>query len=159
MINIFFIKKVLVTLVLLVLSTTFTISSPTILKGGTIGDGLDLANMRIGEHNQSTRMVFDVNYGEGYGTKKANTPANITGNYIFKLSDDSLSIEATFSGFRSSSFKRVDINNSKVESMSMMFGEAYDDDSSLTYKIKLYKPSKIKAFTLSNPPRIILDIY
>jgi len=143
---------------MVLLSSSLSLAS-TVVRGGSIGDGLDLSNIRVGEHTRYTRMVFHVNYSEGYGVELANTPANITGNYIFELDDTNLSIEATFSGFRSSSFELKDINSTRVESMTPLLGEEYADDSSLIYKIKLYKPSKIKAFILYKPSRIILDIF
>ncbi len=102
-------------------------------------------------------MVFHVNYWEGYTNPLANTPSDTTGHYIFKLSDDNLSIEAIFSGFRSASFEYPDTNNTIIKSITPLIGELYNDDSSLSYQIKLRKPIGIKVFTLENPTRIILD--
>lgn len=158
MISISIVKKLVVTLFMILLPTSLSLSSTTLLKGGTICDGLDLATVRVGEHGEYSRMVFNVNYGEGYGSPKANTPADMAGNYIFKLDNSTLTIEATFSGFRSASCRLGEISSQRVKGMSRLMGEEYDDDSSVTYKIKLYKPSKIKAFILDNPSRIILDI-
>ena len=41
----------------------------------------------------------------------------------------------------------------------MLRGEAYGDDSSIFYKIRLRHPAKLKVFHLYNPARIVLDIY
>ncbi len=151
-----FFSKIVVALFLF---TTLSFST-TILSGGSITDGLDLAKLKVGEHIGYSRMVFYINYGEGYGREKADKPSDSTGNYIFKLADNNTSIEAIFSGFRSASFTIEDINNSKrVKSMILLKDKKYDDDSGFTYEIKLNKQVEIKAFTLPNPSRIILDIF
>ncbi len=150
-----FLSKILLFFILFI---TLSLSN-TIIRGGSITDGLDLAKVKVGEHIDYTRMVFYINYGEGYGKDKANKPADTTGNYSFELADNNSSIEAIFSGFRSISFTLDDKNSSRVQSMKMLKGEEYDDDSSFSYHIKLYKKVEIKAFTLPNPSRIILDIF
>ena len=139
----------------LFLSSTLYSSSQTI-EGGDITDGLDLSKVEIGVDDKYTRMVFHINYWEGYTNPLANTPSDTTGHYIFKLSDDNLSIEAIFSGFRSASFEYPDTNNTIIKSITPLIGELYNDDSSLSYQIKLRKPIGIKVFTLENPTRIIL---
>ncbi|MFK5975966.1 MAG: hypothetical protein QM493_05620 [Sulfurovum sp.] len=150
-----FFSKIIVSLFVF---TTLSFST-TILSGGSITDGLDLAKLRVGEHIGYTRMVFNINYGEGYGKEKANTPADMTGNYLFKLADNNISIEAIFSGFRSSSFIFNDKNSTRLKSINLLKGEAYDDDSSFSYHIELHKKVEIKAFILPKPSRIILDIF
>ena len=147
--------------ILLVLSLTVGVSECKpiqVLSGGTISDGLDLSSIRIGEHAGYTRIVFDVKYWEGYGTPKAGTPSDNVGHYKFTL-DQNFTIEIEFSGFRSSSAKDVAISgHSMVQSIKMLRGEAYGDDSSVFYRIRLRDPARLKVFHLYNPARIVLDI-
>ena len=146
---------------LLVLSLTVGVAECKpiqVLSGGTISDGLDLSHIRIGEHTGYTRIVFDVQYWEGYGAPKAGTPSDNVGYYKFTL-DHNHTIEIEFSGFRSSSAKDITVSgHSRVQSIKMLKGEAYGDDSAVFYKIRLYGPSKLKVFHLYNPARIVLDI-
>lgn len=146
---------------LLVLSLTVGVSEGKpiqILSGGTISDGLDLSHIRIGEHTGYTRIVFDVQYWEGYGSPKAGTPSDNVGHYTFTL-DQNHTIEIEFSGFRSSSAKDVTLSgHNRVQSIKMLRGEAYGDDSSVFYRIRLRGPAKLKVFHLYNPARIVLDI-
>ncbi len=129
-----------------------------VLSGGTISDGLDLSNIRIGEHTGYTRIVFDVKYWEGYGAPKAGTSSDNVGHYTFTL-DQNHSIEIEFSGFRSSSAKDIVISgHSMVQSIKILQGEAYGDDSSVFYRIRLRAPARLKVFHLYNPARIVLDI-
>ena len=134
-------------------------ASSQIVKGGVITDGLDLSAVEIGEHSGYTRIVFYANYWVGEQPSKAGKPAESGGFYTFILSDDGRSIQAELSGYRSSSIK--DIETSKypnIISIKPLLGEEYGDDSSLFYQIKLAKPSTIKAFTLKDPARVVLDI-
>ena len=148
--------------ILLVLSLTVGVSEckpVQVLSGGTISDGLDLSNIRIGEHADYTRIVFDVQYWEGYGAPKAGTPSDNVGHYKFTL-EQNHSIEVEFSGFRSSSAKDIMVSeHSRVQSIKMLKGEAYGDDSAVFYKIRLRRPARLKVFHLYNPARIVLDIY
>ena len=145
----------------LVLSLSIGVSEGTpiqVLSGGTVSDGLDLSRIRIGEHTGYTRIVFDVKYWEGYGAPKAGTSSDTVGHYKFTL-DKNHTIEVEFSGFRSSSAKDVMVSgHSRVRSIRMLRGEAYGDDSSVFYQIRLHAPARIKAFHLYNPARIVLDI-
>jgi hypothetical protein len=142
-------------LLLLFLSSSFGASQ--LLKGGTVSDGLDVSAIKLGSHEKFTRIVFFVNYWEGH--EQANTPAKSTGSYEFKLSDDSLSIEAQLLGFRSATASDIENNKStNIKSIKQLKGEEYGDDSSVFYKIELSRPSSIKAFTLQDPSRIVLDI-
>jgi hypothetical protein len=130
-----------------------------VLSGGTISDGLDLSHIRIGEHTGYTRIVFDVQYWEGYGAPKAGTPSDNVGHYKFTL-EQNHSIEVEFSGFRSSSAKDVTVSGHRlVQSIKMLRGEAYGDDSSVFYRIRLRGSARLKVFHLYNPARIVLDIY
>jgi len=146
----------------LVLSLSIGVSEGTpiqVLSGGTISDGLDLSHIRIGEHTGYTRIVFDVKYWEGYGAPKAGTSSDTVGHYKFTL-DKNHTIEVEFSGFRSSSAKETVISgHSRIQSIKMLRGEAYGDDSSVFYQIRLEGPARLKAFHLYNPARIVLDIY
>ncbi len=146
---------------LLVLSLTVGVAECKpiqVLSGGTISDGLDLSHIRIGEHTDYTRIVFDVQYWEGYGAPKAGTPSNNVGHYKFTL-EQNHTIEVEFSGFRSSSAKDITVpEHSRVQSIKMLKGEAYGDDSSVFYRIRLRGPAKLKVFHLYDPARIVLDI-
>ena len=146
---------------LLVLSLTLVVSECKpiqVLSGGSISDGLDLSRIRIGEHTGYTRIVFDVQYWEGYGAPKAGISSNNVGHYTFTL-DQNHTIEVEFSGFRSSSAKDVAISGHElVQSIKMLRGEAYGDDSSVFYRIRLHGPARLKVFHLYNPARIVLDI-
>jgi len=148
--------------ILLVLSLTVGVSEckpVQVLIGGTISDGLDLSQIRIGEHTGYTRIVFDVQYWEGYGAPKAGTSSAKVGHYTFTL-DQNYTIEVEFSGFRSSSAKDVTLSgHSRVQSIKMLKGEAYGDDSSVFYRIGLRGPARLKVFHLYSPARIVLDIY
>ena len=130
-----------------------------ILSGGSISDGLDLSRIRMGEHTGYTRIVFDVKYWEGYGAPKAGTSSDSVGHYKFTL-DQNNSIEIEFSGFRSSSTKEISLSgHRRVQSIKILRGEAYGDDSSVFYRIGLRGPARLKVFHLYNPARIVLDIY
>lgn len=148
--------------VILLLSVSMTISvcKPVqVISGGTVSDGLDLSKIRIGEHSEYTRIVFDVTYWEGYGTPKAGSSSDNVGHYRFTLHQNH-SIEIEFSGFRSSSAKNTRVSDqSIVKSIKMLRGEAYGDDSSIFYQIRLRYPVKLKVFHLYKPARIVLDIY
>ena len=146
---------------LLVLSFTIGVSEAKpvqVIAGGSISDGLDLSHIRIGEHAGYTRIVFDVKYWEGYGVPKAGRSSNNVGHYKFTL-DQNNSIEIEFSGFRSSSAKEVSVpEQSMIQSIRRLKGEAYGDDSSVFYRIRLRAPAKLKVFHLYAPARIVLDI-
>ncbi len=148
--------------IVLVLSLSIGVSECTpiqVLSGGTVSDGLDLSQIRIGEHGGYTRIVFDVKYWEGYGTPKAGTSSDKVGHYTFTL-EQNHRVEAEFSGFRSSSAKDIVASErSKVHSIKRLKGEAYGDDSTVFYQIQLRAPARIKVFHLYNPSRIILDVY
>lgn len=148
--------------ILLVLSLSAGVSECKpiqVLSGGTVSDGLDISQIRIGEHAGYTRIVFDVQYWEGYGAPKAGTSSGTVGHYQFTL-DQNHMIEVEFSGFRSGSAKDVSASEpSRVLSIKRLKGEAYADDSSIFYKIDLRSPAKLKVFHLLNPARIVLDIY
>lgn len=129
-----------------------------VLSGGSISDGLDLSAIRIGKHEAYTRIVFDIKYWEGYGTSKAGKSSDTVGHYRFSLNDKHR-IEAEFSGFRSSSTKKViKFKDSIIQSIEILRGEDYGDDSSVFYRISLRKSARLKAFHLQNPARIVLDI-
>jgi len=142
-------------IIYIILLSTFLISQT--IKGGTISDGLDLANIKMAKHQDYTRVVFYTNFWEGHN--KANTPADTAGSYEFVLSDDKKNIDVELSGYRSSSVKNITTIDS-IKSIKELRGEEYGDDSSIFYRIKLpNKASNIKAFTLENPARVVLDIY
>ena len=127
-----------------------------VLSGGSISDGLDLSNIRVGEHSGYTRIVFDVKYWKGYGAPKAGTSSDKVGHYKFTLNENH-TIEIEFAGFRSGSAKDV-AEQGIVKSIKRLKGEAYGDDSSLFYQIILRQPAKLKVFHLYDPARIVLDI-
>ncbi len=147
--------------IVLVLSLSIGISEckpVQVLSGGEVSDGLDLSHIRIGEHIGYTRIVFDVQYWEGYGTPKAGTSSDKVGYYTFTLKQNH-SIEAVFSGFRSSSAKDVTISGeSRVLLIKRLRGEAYGDDSAVFYEILLRGDSRLRVFHLDDPARIILDV-
>jgi len=144
-------------LLYIIVLSTFLISQT--IKGGDIADGLDVANIKIAKHSDYTRVVFYINFWEGHS--KPNTPADTTGAYKFLLKDDNKSIEVELSGFRSATAKDIKIDkNNIIKSIQELKGEEYADDSSIFYDINLKnKSSKIKAFTLDKPSRVVLDIY
>ena len=147
---------------LLVLSLSIGVSecrTIQVLSGGTVSDGLDLSQIRIGEHRGYTRIVFEVQYWKGYGAPKAGTSSDTVGHYKFTL-DQNHRIEAEFSGFRSSSAQEVSVSeHSRVQSIKILKGEAYGDDSTVFYRILLRGSARLKAFSLYDPTRIVLDIY
>jgi len=150
---------VLIFRVMLVFSLSMSLSEckpVQVLSGGSISDGLDLSNIRVGEHSGYTRIVFDVKYWEGYGAPKAGTSSDNAGHYKFTLNENH-TIEVELSGFRSSSAKDVR-ERGIVKSIKRLKGEAYGDDSSVFYQIILRHPAKLKVFHLYDPARIILDI-
>jgi len=139
----------------IILFSTFLISQT--ITGGSISDGLDLSKVDIAKHKEYTRVVFHTNFWEGHS--RANTPADTTGGYKFTLSSDNKSIEVELLGYRSATVKKIDTTDS-IKSIKALKGEEYADDSSIFYRINLLnKASKIEAFTLDNPSRIVLDIY
>jgi len=139
----------------IILFSTLLISQT--IRGGVISDGLDLANIKVAEHQEYTRVVFYVNNWEGHS--RAGTPADTTGSYRFVLSDDKKSIEVELLGYRSATLTNIPLVES-ISSIKRLVGEEYGDDSSLFYDIKLKdRVSKIEVFTLSNPTRVVLDIY
>ncbi len=145
----------------LVLSLTVGVSEckpVQVLIGGVISDGLDLSNVRIGEHAGYTRIVFDVQYWEHHGDGTGVTPSDTPGYYRFTL-EKNHTIEARLSGFRSRSADVTLSEYSKrVQSIEVLGGQAYADDSAIFYKIHLRGPVILKAFHLYNPARIVLDI-
>ena len=150
---------ILIFRVMLVFSLSMSISEckpVQVLSGGSISDGLDLSNIRVGEHRGYTRIVFDVKYWEGYGAPKAGTSSDNVGHYKFTLNENH-TIEVEFSGYRSNSAKDI-TGQGVVQSIERLKGEAYGDDSSLFYQIILRHPAKLKVFHLYDPARIILDI-
>ncbi len=129
-----------------------------VLSGGSVSDGLNLSSIRIGKHEGFTRIVFDVKYWEGYGSPKAGTSSDTVGHYTFTI-DENHSILAEFSGFRSSSTRKlIKPEEGIIKTIEVLRGEVYGDDSSIFYHIFLKKPIKIKVFHLLNPTRIVLDL-
>ncbi|PHS30875.1 MAG: hypothetical protein COA92_08950 [Sulfurovum sp.] len=145
--------------IVFVFSLSILEAKPTqVLSGGSISDGLDLSAIRIGKHERYTRIVFDIKYWEGYGAPKAGTSSDTVGHYTFSI-DENHSIEAEFSGFRSSSTKKmIKLDESIIKTIEVLQGEAYGDDSSIFYRILLRQSARLKVFHLYNPARIVLDI-
>jgi len=129
-----------------------------VFSGGSVSDGLNLSSIRIGKHEGFTRIVFDVKYWEGYGAPKAGTSSDTVGHYTFTI-DENHSILAEFSGFRSSSTKKmIKLEDSIIKTIEVLQGKAYGDDSSIFYCISLRRTARLKVFHLYNPARIVLDI-
>ena len=127
------------------------------LRGGVISDGLDLANIKIAKHLEYTRVVFFANFWEGH--KRADSVADNSGGYKFILSDDKMSVDIELLGYRSATLKSIIIVDT-IKSIKALKGEEYGDDSSLFYRVNLLnRASRIEGFTLSNPARVVLDIY
>ncbi len=129
------------------------------LSGGESTDGLNLSAIRVGEHPGFTRIVFDVTFWQGYGNPRAGKPADKAGHYTFTLQPD-LSIEAELAGFRSTTAAIPSLpKGSIIRSIKRLSGEEYGDDSAVFYRITLRKQGRLKAFTLKDSARIVLDIY
>jgi len=145
---------------LFISSCLFVLAQATpikIIKGGTITDGLQVSNIRIGVHQNFTRIVFDVDFWEGaenYHTKK---PSN-TGFHIIKI-DKNHHILIELSGYRANKVDTIDIPKyTNITSINVLKGEEYADDSSIFYSIQLKHNANIKVFSLLNPTRLVVDI-
>ncbi|WP_153015101.1 hypothetical protein [Sulfurovum riftiae] len=113
----------------------------------------------MGEHQGFTRIVFDVTYWQGYGKPQAGKPADKAGHYTFTLHPD-LSIEAELAGFRSTTTAIPSLpKGGIIRTIKRLSGEEYGDDSAVFYRITLRRNARLKAFTLKDPARIVLDVY
>ena len=129
-----------------------------VLSGGESSDGLNLSAIRVGQHPGFTRIVFDVTCWAGYGSPKAGEPADRVGHYRFALLPDR-SIEVELAGFRSTTAAIPKLSKrDNVTSIERLSGEAYGDDSSVFYRIRLRSSAVLRAFYLKGPARIVLDI-
>jgi hypothetical protein len=129
-----------------------------ILKGGSIGDGYDLASIEVGEHDGYTRVVFGIKYWEG-DTENGGKLVDDGGHYIFSMEKNDV-ILADFSGFRSATTTIPSFEDHPlIKEIILLRGEEYADDSSVYFHIVLHKKGKIEASYLTNPARFVLDIY
>jgi len=145
--------------VLLFLTVSILYAEPLqVLRGGERSDGLNLSAIRLGEHSSFTRIVFDVTYWQSSGNPNAGQPSTEVGHYSFMLQPDH-TIDVELGGFRSSTATIPPLPQGDIiTSIQRLRGEAYGDDSSLFFRIRLSDPARLKAFWLKNPARIILDI-
>ena len=121
--------------------------------GGIITDGQDVSQIRFGKHETFDRLVFDLS--KWIGT----TPVEMVDeacHYSTNISADGMTITLNLNGVRGVSAGSPDLRHSElINSVVASFPE---DDSAVTFTIKLNQKTDYKVFTLSNPGKIVVDM-
>ena len=153
----YYLKNIRFILFFVIFSLSILSASPLqVLKGGVITDGLQVSNIRMGVHKTFTRIVFDVDFLKQNENTFKQKPSNV-GYYTIILENNSILVE--LSGFRMGTNNIAMQKHSHIDTMTLIRDEAYADDSSIFYLIKLSKKVySFKAFSLTNPPRLVLDV-
>jgi len=110
--------------------------------------GLDVHNIRVGQHDDYTRLVMDI--------YKSSHKAKFVGSYSAKYyanRDEIIVILSGYSKFSAplpsfpsnSIIKQIVFNNKK-------------SDNSYRFSIKLRQEAKVRIFDLKNPARLVFDI-
>jgi len=117
-------------------------------SGGTLQDGLEVTKIRQGRHEGYIRLVFDVD--------SQSQSAQRVGKYTVKYNDHADTIEVVLNGYRKFSATLPAFSGSSE--IEKMYFSSYLDDSGFKLNIKLKQKSKIRAFDLKQPARLVIDI-
>lgn len=127
-------------------------------SGGSISDGLDVGEIRLGRHSGFERLVFDVTYWEGAG-KAAGQAASSPGHFRIQPLVAGQEYVIELGGFRALSAHLPRFaKDSRILSLSRRKGEAFEDDSTLSLRLAIRPGLCYRAFTLDNPARIVVDV-
>ncbi len=124
--------------------------------GGSGGDDLDIKRIRWHKHHGFERVVFDCYKYNGMFTNKQYLLTNETGFYeIGKDKKGSLELDGEIKGYRAFSADIPSFSKSKlINSIEVM----PEDEGAFLFTIKLKKSTPYKAFYLTKPARIIIDL-
>ena len=121
---------------------------------GTLIDGLQLSEIRWGDHGAYFRIVFDMGTPDGQ-------PVMQVPHAEASMSADHKQINVVLGGIRSIGTSEnvtssdLDVGDSLVMSIKRLPAK---DDQSLTYAIELSRPAVYSLAGLGSPGRIVIDI-
>lgn len=127
-------------------------------RGGSVSDGLDVGNIRRGRHVSFDRLVFDVAWWEGAGGD-ARLPAASSGHFQVEPVKVGQEYAIELGGFRAfSASLPVFSGTGRVMYLTRRKGEAYEDDSTIALLIGIRPGLCYRAFALTDPARIVIDV-
>ena len=134
-------------------------SKSQIFQGGTDAQDLDLAMIRLGEDNQTERLVLD-SYKQNSATQTPSVKAKRSGKYKISYTPSQQRITATLHGYRALSA----LGNSGIKQFpsSRYIKEVtllkHPAPQSYTVSIILKEDATVNIFELQDPARIVIDV-
>lgn len=110
--------------------------------------GLDVHAIRVGRHDDYTRLVLDI--------YEDSQKATSVGSYQAKYYADRDEIVVTLNGYSAFSASLPSFPSNSVIKQ-IVFGD-YKSDNSYKFRIKLRREAKVRIFDLPNPARLAFDI-
>jgi len=128
-------------------------------QGGTDAQNLDLAMIRLGENNETERLVLD-SYKRSNATHTPSIKAKKSGRYQMSYSPSQHRITATLHGYNALS--ALNKNEVKRFPASRYIQEiillSHPDPERYTFAIVLKRDAAVNIFELQDPARIVIDI-
>jgi hypothetical protein len=120
-------------------------------EGGSSTDGLDIKSIRIGKHDNFTRLVFDVK-------KKNNAQESVkkVGYYTFSYVPKTNKITAVINGYDGFSAQIPTFSSTSI--VEKMYFEDYPDEDAYKFHIQLREDATVKVFDMENPAKLVVDI-
>ena len=134
-------------------------SKSQIFQGGRDAQDLDLAMIRLGEDNQTERLVLD-SYKQNSATQTPSIKAKRSGRYKISYTPSKQRITATLHGYRALSA----LGNSGIKQFpsSRYIKEVtllkHPAPQSYTVSIILKEDATVNIFELQDPARIVIDV-
>ncbi len=110
--------------------------------------GLDVHNIRVGQHDDYTRLVMDI--------YKGSHKAKSVGSYSAKYYANRDEIVVTLSGYSKFSAPLPSFPLNSI--IKQIVFDEQKSDNSYRFSIKLRKEAKVRIFDLKNPARLAFDI-
>ncbi len=117
-------------------------------EGGTAYDGLKIKSIRKAEHDTYVRLVFD--------SDGIDTTVDKVGKYNVDYDSNKKRITLILEGYKEFTAKFPTFNNSSI--VEKIDFAKYLDDSGYKLYINLRESTKITAFALESPARLVIDV-
>jgi hypothetical protein len=120
-------------------------------RGGNSTHGLDVESIRVGRHDNFTRLVFDI-------TRKSNPDDAVekVGDYVFSYVPKNDKITAVINGYDGFSAKFPTFSSKSI--IEKIYFEEYPNQSAYKFHIQLRKNAIVKVFDMENPAKLVVDI-